>query len=113
MVFSPSLQSAVLVQTSSPRVRGVTARMDTSGGLTEPARVSGSVLTTITATGQNTSLLRLQTGAVPGKLAALTLVAGTREESVVWSLGESKRASGAKVERNGLHHDKTSHFQLH
>lgn len=83
------------------------------GGADGASQGQRLVLTTITATGQNTSLLWLQTGPVPGNLAALTLVAGTRGESVVWSLGESKRASGAKVEPNGLHHDKTAHFQLH
>lgn len=87
--------------------------MDASAGLTERAEFKRLIFTTITATGQNSSLLLLQTGSLPGKPAALTLDAGTKEESVVWSLAESKRASRAKVERNGLHHDKTSYFQLH
>lgn len=90
-VFRPSLQSTVLEPTSGPilKSRGRAAQMDTSGEVTERL-----VFTTITATGLFTVFVA--DWFLPGKPAALTLVAGTQEESVVRSKNREQSQGGTK-----------------
>lgn len=59
------------------------------------SQIQRLVFTTISATGQNSSLLLQQTGSLPDKPAALTVVAQKKK-----LLFGAKLASGAKVEQN-------------